>query len=70
MIDGSEDSSNRIDSMISWDVNNGLARRSWARNKGAEFAISRAMQSDERLDVTIPNIVDRQMLDKVLDSSR
>ena len=70
VIDGSEDSSNRIDSMISWDVNNGLARRSWARNKGAEFAISRAMQSDERLDVTIPNIVDRQMLDKVLDSSR
>ena len=69
VIDGSEDSSNRIDSMISWDVNNGLARRSWARNKGAEFAISRAMQSDERLDVTIPNIVDRQMLDKVLDSS-
>jgi len=51
-------------------VNNGLARRSWARNEGAEFAISRAMQGDERLDVIIPNIVDRQMLDKILDSSR
>ena len=49
--------------MLSWDVNNGIARRSWARNSGAEFAIKRAMEKDERLVVTMPNHVKDTLLD-------
>ena len=59
-----------IDSMISWDVNNGIARRSWARNSGAISAITRAMESDDRLEVTVPNIVDNSVLDGMFDNSR
>jgi urocanate hydratase len=44
--------------MLFWDVNNGLARRNWARNKGAIFAIKRAMKTEPNLKVTVPNIVD------------
>ncbi len=62
VIDGSEQSQENIDSMISWDVNNGLARRSWARNPAARFAIARAMESDERIVVTMPNIVSESVL--------
>ena len=66
-IDGSDKSQKTIDSMISWDVNNGLARRSWARNPAALFAINRAMQKDTRLKVTMPNLVDEVTLDKLFD---
>ena len=62
VIDGSETSERNIESMISWDVNNGIARRSWARNSGAISAINRAMEKDQRLDVTLPNMVDYNIL--------
>ena len=58
MIDGSADSERRLKSMLLWDVNNGIARRSWARNEGAMFAIKREMERTPNLVVTIPNIVE------------
>ena len=70
VIDGSEASEKNIDSMISWDVNNGLARRSWARNPAAIFAISRAMESDNRLDVTVPRMVDDKLLRDLFSTTR
>lgn len=70
VIDGSEQAQKNIDSMISWDVNNGIARRSWARNSGAISAINRAMEWDNRLVVTTPEIVDKKILDKTFDSTR
>ncbi len=62
LLDGSEDSDRRLESMLFWDVNNGISRRSWARNEGAIFAIQRAMQKEPRLQVTLPNLVDDQIL--------
>ena len=70
VINGSERSQDNIDSMISWDVNNGLARRSWARNPAARFAISRAMESDERINVTMPTIVKESVLKDLFDDTR
>jgi urocanate hydratase len=58
VIDGGEAAERRIRSMIAWDVNNGLARRAWARNPGAEFAIRRAMESEARMKVTMPEHAD------------
>ena len=58
VIDGSEDSDRRLKNMLLWDVNNGIARRSWARNRGAMFAIEREMTRTPNLEVTMPNIVD------------
>jgi urocanate hydratase len=49
--------------MLFWDVNNGIARRSWARNEEAIFAIKRAMEVEPNLKVTLPNIVDDALLD-------
>lgn len=63
MIDGSDESAEKIKSMLFWDVNNGINRRSWARNEGAVFAIKRAMEKEPRLRVTLPNIVDDKLLD-------
>jgi urocanate hydratase len=70
VIDGSEKAQENIDSMISWDVNNGIARRSWARNSGAISAINRAMVSDTRLVVTVPEIVDENILENLFDGTR
>ena len=70
VINGSERSQDNIESMISWDVNNGLARRSWARNPAARFAISRAMESDERINVTMPTIVKESVLKDLFDDTR
>jgi len=70
VLDGSQDSQRSIDSMISWDVNNGLARRSWARNDGAQFAISRAMEANSKLEVTMPNKVEEKLLEDVFNRSR
>ena len=67
-IDGSEGSTKRIESMISWDVINGLARRSWARNLGAISTISQAVELDNRLKVTMPNIVNSDVLDSLFKS--
>ena len=65
VLDGSEESERRIKSMLFWDVNNGIARRNWARNKEATFAIKRAMESEPMLRVTIPNSVDDTLLNNL-----
>ena len=70
VIDGSENSQENINSMISWDVNNGIARRSWARNSGAISAINRAMDLDSRLMVTVPKVVDQELLNDIFDGTR
>ena len=57
VIDGSKEAERRLKSMLFWDVNNGIARRNWARNEGAVFAIQRAMELEPNLKVTIPNNV-------------
>jgi urocanate hydratase len=62
VLDGSKEASRRLESMLFWDVNNGISRRSWARNEGAIFAIKRAMEKQPLLKVTIPNIVDESLL--------
>ena len=61
-LDGSADADRRLKSMLFWDVNNGIARRSWARNDEAIFAIKREMERTPDLKVTIPNIVDEDLL--------
>lgn len=58
VLDGTNDAERRLQSMLFWDVNNGIARRSWARNEGAVFAIKRAMESQPDLKVTLPNSVE------------
>jgi len=58
VLDGSKEASKRLASMLFWDVNNGISRRSWARNDEAIFAIKRAMQVEPLLKVTLPNMVD------------
>lgn len=62
LLDGTPESETRLKSMLHWDVNNGIARRSWARNEGAIFAIKRAMEEEPLLKVTLPNIVDENLL--------
>lgn len=62
LLDGSKEASKRLEMMLFWDVNNGISRRSWARNEGAMFAIKRAMEVQPLLKVTIPNIVDETLL--------
>ncbi|MCQ2329076.1 MAG: urocanate hydratase [Paludibacteraceae bacterium] len=63
VVDGTAECSRRIDNMLLWDVNNGIARRSWARNEGAMFAIQREMDRTPGLVVTMPNIVDDSILE-------
>ena len=58
VLDGSKESEVRLNSMLFWDVNNGLARRSWARNKEAVFSVKRAMEQEPKLRITLPNIVE------------
>lgn len=65
VLDGSADASRRLKSMLFWDVNNGISRRSWARNDEAMFAIKRAMALEPMLKVTIPNLVDDQILNNL-----
>jgi urocanate hydratase len=62
VIDGSIEASKRLKAMLFWDVTNGISRRSWARNKGATFAIKRAMEVEPNLKVTLPNNVDDALL--------
>lgn len=62
LLDGTSDAEQRLKSMLHWDVNNGIARRSWARNEEAIFAIKRAMEEEPLLKVTLPNIVDESLL--------
>ena len=62
VLDGSKEADRRLHCMLHWDVNNGIARRSWARNEPAMFAIKRAMEVEPRLKVTMPNIADDKMI--------
>ena len=63
VLDGSQEASKRLTSMLFWDVNNGISRRSWARNEGAIFAIKKAMETQPLLKVTLPNLVADHLLD-------
>ncbi|OQX76795.1 MAG: urocanate hydratase [Bacteroidetes bacterium 4484_249] len=63
VLDGSADADKRLRMMLYWDVNNGIARRSWARNAGALFAIKRAMDTVPELKVTVPNIAEDKIID-------
>ncbi|UII30988.1 urocanate hydratase [Fulvivirga ulvae] len=62
LLDGTEDAQRKLENMLFYDVNNGIARRSWARNDEAMFAIKRAMERNGQLKVTIPNLVDESIL--------
>jgi urocanate hydratase len=66
VLDGSVEADRRIEQMLFWDVNNGIARRSWARNKEAMFAIRREMARTPQLKVTVPSLPDEELLNKVL----
>jgi len=63
VLDGSDDAVRRLKAMLYWDVNNGIARRSWARNNGAMFSAKRAMKTEPKLKITIPNIADDKLID-------
>mgnify|MGYP005718543049 FL=1 len=66
LIDGSEAAKKRIESMLHWDVNNGVARRAWARNPGAIAAINEAMSENNLLKVTLPNLTDDSIFDEIM----
>ena len=66
VLDGSDDADRRLHSMLHWDVNNGIARRSWARNEPAMFAIKRAMEVEPRLKVTMPNFADDALINDTI----
>lgn len=63
LLDGSKEADRRLKMMLHWDVNNGIARRNWARNENAMFAIKRAMEVEPRLKVTLPELVDDKLLE-------
>ena len=65
LLDGSEDADRNLKMMLHWDVNNGIARRSWARNKNANFAIERAMEKEPLLKVTLPSEVNDDLIEKL-----
>jgi urocanate hydratase len=67
LLDGTSEADRRLKMMLHWDVNNGIARRSWARNEGAIFAIKRAMEVEPRLTVTIPQLVEDQLINALFD---
>ena len=62
LLDGSKESQEKLTQMLFWDVNNGIARRNWARNPHAISTIKRAMIKESKLQVTVPNLVDEQLL--------
>lgn len=66
VLDGTPEADRRLHCMLHWDVNNGIARRSWARNEPAMFAIKRAMEVEPRLKVTMPNIADDKMIAEII----
>ncbi|HEY3385301.1 MAG TPA: urocanate hydratase [Saprospiraceae bacterium] len=68
VLDGSESSEEAIRSMLHWDVNNGIARRAWARNPNAMFTASEAMKKETRLEITMPNVVDGHVLKKYFET--
>lgn len=66
LLDGSPEAENRLEQMLFYDVNNGIARRSWARNPNARFALEREMQRSPNLRVTIPNLVDDEIVENII----
>ncbi len=66
VLDGSNESDEKLSLMLHWDVNNGISRRSWARNKEAIYAIKRAMKENKLLKVTIPNFADNKLINSLL----
>ncbi|MDF1574674.1 MAG: urocanate hydratase [Bacteroidales bacterium] len=70
LLDGTPEADRRLDGMLHWDVNNGIARRSWARNEGAIRAIKREMERTPLLQVTLPNLVDEKLLEETDQSSK
>jgi urocanate hydratase len=66
LLDGTPEADRRLKMMLHWDVNNGIARRSWARNEEAIFAIKRAMERTPELKVTLPNDADASLLDSLI----
>ena len=66
LLDGSDDASARLESMLFYDVNNGIARRGWARNQEALFAIKREMERSPQLKVTLPHFVEDDLLDDLI----
>jgi len=66
LLDGSSQAQRNLTSMLHWDVNNGIARRNWARNENATFAIKRAMEAEPLLKVTLPNLVDDELLNDLI----
>ncbi|MBC8423947.1 urocanate hydratase, partial [bacterium] len=69
VLDGSDDATRRLNMMLAWDVNNGIARRAWARNPGAEFAARRAMDADTGLQVTLPEHADDGLISDAIDKA-
>ncbi|MFZ0283118.1 MAG: urocanate hydratase, partial [Bacteroidales bacterium] len=65
VLDGTKEAENKLMMMIHWDVNNGIARRSWARNEGALFTIEREMKRTPGLKVTVPYIADDKMIEEL-----
>ena len=63
VLDGSSEADVRLKRMLHWDVNNGISRRSWARNEGSVFAIKRAMAVNPNLQVTLPNFADENLIE-------
>ena len=66
VLDGAYDTGNKLRRMLHWDVNNGIARRSWARNEGAIFTLKREMERTPGLKVTVPYLADDEMIDEAL----
>ncbi|MFA7410175.1 MAG: urocanate hydratase, partial [Bacteroidales bacterium] len=67
VLDGSEQAARRLKSMLYWDVNNGIARRSWARNPGAVSTIQKAMEQNPQLKVTVPTIATDEIINQTLE---
>ena len=67
VLDGSDNTSKQLKNMLFFDVNNGISRRSWARNKEALFAIKREMERTPTLQVTVPNLVSDELLENLFD---
>lgn len=65
VLDGSTDAERKLKNMLFYDVNNGIARRSWARNKEAMFALQREMERTKLFKVTFPTLVEDQLIDKL-----
>ena len=67
LLDGTKEADRRLKMMLHWDVNNGISRRSWARNEGAIFAIKRAMEMEPNLKITVPELVEDALVDGVFE---